>query len=363
MSIRAEMESLRPRAGLRSRVRRVQERGVRILTAALGAALAWWLARDLLGHPQPFFAPVTVVVTLGLSYGQRLRRVSELVVGVAVGVLVGDLFVYLFGSGVWQLAVVATLAMTIATFLGAGLLLTIQAGVQSIIITTLVAAPDQAFSRWLDAVLGGAVALALAMIAPAAPVTKPRRDVVDLTEEVGAILRESAAAVRAGDVEAAEDVLRRARGTEAMIAALRDGAGAANEIAAISPLHARHRGEVRLVASAINPLDRCVRNLRVLARRTGVAVRVGESVPDRYLLLVDRLAATVDELARELDQGRLGIEVRERLVRVGRAAGRGEPGATLSAELIRAQLRSMVVDLLMVTGLDYPDAVALVRAE
>ena len=90
MSIRAEMRSLRPRSGVRSRVRRVRERGVRILTAAFGAALAWWLARDLLGHPQPFFAPVTVLVTLGLSYGQRLRRVTELVVGVAVGVLVGD---------------------------------------------------------------------------------------------------------------------------------------------------------------------------------------------------------------------------------------------------------------------------------
>ena len=39
----------------------------------------------------PFFAPIAAVVSLGTSYGQRLRRVAEVTLGVAIGVFVGDL--------------------------------------------------------------------------------------------------------------------------------------------------------------------------------------------------------------------------------------------------------------------------------
>lgn len=360
MSLREEIGELRPRATLRARVRRVQDRSVRILTASGGAALAWWLARDGLGHPTPFFAPVTVLVALGLSYGQRLRRIAELVVGVALGVLVGDAFVYVFGTGVWQIAVVATLAMTLATFVGAGLLLTIQAGVQAIIVTTFVAAPDQAFSRWLDALVGGSIAIILAMVAPASPVTRPRRDVVGLTREIGAILRSAAAAYRDADEGAAAAVLTRARSTERLITNLRDASKAALEVAAISPLHARHRGDVRTMASAIDPLDRAVRNLRVLCRRVGVAVRDDEVIPERYLTAVDRLAAVVDRLGDELEAGRIGVEVRDPLLVIARRTAEGDPDASLSAELVRAQVRSMVLDLLMVTGLGYRAALTLV---
>lgn len=359
MSLRAEVGARRARAGLRGRWERLRERMLRIVTSAGGAALAWWLARDGLGHPQPFFAPVTVLVTLGLSYGQRLRRVTELVVGVAVGVLVGDAFVYLVGTGPWQIALVATVAMSIATLLGAGPLLTIQAGVQSIIVTTLVAQPDQAFSRWLDAVVGGVVAIVLATTAPAAAVERPRQALVDLVREVDAILRASVRAVRQADAGAAERALSRARRTEGLIASLREDSGAALEVAAISPWHARRRADVQLVSEAIDPLDRAVRNLRVLVRRCGVAVRAGEEVPTAYLAAADRLAEVVGLLAEELDEGRTGILVREALVGVLRRTAARDPEADLSAELVRAQLRSMVLDLLMVTGLSEPDAADL----
>ena len=82
----------------------------------------------------------------------------------------------------------------------------------------------------------------------------------------------------------------------------------------------------------------------------------------RVVDLVRRLADVVDALGAQLDAGRTGIETREALVRVARRAGRGEPGASLSAELIRAQARSMVVDLLMVTGMTYTEALGLVSA-
>jgi uncharacterized membrane protein YgaE (UPF0421/DUF939 family) len=39
------------------------------------------------------------VVSLGTSYGQRLRAVAEVTAGVALGVLLADLLAILIGSG------------------------------------------------------------------------------------------------------------------------------------------------------------------------------------------------------------------------------------------------------------------------
>ena len=63
------------------------------MQCAVAAATAWWVASALLGHVRPFFAPVVAVVALGVSYAARLRRVGEVVAGVALGVAVGDVFV------------------------------------------------------------------------------------------------------------------------------------------------------------------------------------------------------------------------------------------------------------------------------
>lgn len=350
MSIRAEVRALTPRSTVRARLARVRDRSLRLLTSALGAAFAWWFAHDVLDHPQPFFAPVTVLVTLGLSYGQRLRRVVELVVGVAVGVGIGDLFVYVFGTGVWQISVVAFVAMSIATFLGAGPLLSVQAGVQGIIVTTLVAAPDQAFSRWLDALAGGVIALVLAALAPAAPVRRPRHEAAALLDELGEIMRETAESLRSRDEVAAGRALRRARDTESRLSDLRASADEGLEVAAISPLHHRRRAEVQAISDLITPLDRCVRNLRVVARRAGVAIRAAEEVPDSYVDELTRLADVVAAMSERLGEETVPEFARDDLVAVADATRHGEAGASLSAELMRAQIRSMCVDLLMLTG-------------
>lgn len=125
-----------------------------ILQAAGGAALAWFIAAQLLGHAMPFFAPVTAMICLGLTYGNRVRRVAELTVGVAIGVVVCDIFVHFAGVGIWQIAAVCIVAMSLVVLAGAGKLLVLQAGTQGVIVATLVSSDGQAFSRWIDAVAG-----------------------------------------------------------------------------------------------------------------------------------------------------------------------------------------------------------------
>jgi len=145
----------RGRVSMRARFARVSAKRWQILQCAAAAGVAWLIAADLLGHQTPFFAPVAAVVSLGTSYGQRLRRVAEVTAGVALGVLLADLLAIWIGSGAWQLTLVVALSMSLAMLITSGQMFVTQAAVQSIIISALVPAPSDALVRWSDAVIGG----------------------------------------------------------------------------------------------------------------------------------------------------------------------------------------------------------------
>jgi len=365
---RARGASLAPRAAQRSqasvrqRLARLRHRWFFIVQSATAAAVAWWVATTVLHHQNAFFAPVTVMLSLGMSYGQRLRRVSEVTIGVAIGVLVGDTFVHFFGTGVWQIVLVVMTATTIAVLFGAGTMLVTQAGVQAIIVTTLVAGPNFGLSRWLDAVVGGSVALFAATITPAAPLRRPRAQAAVVVAELSAILTSCAQALREHDTDKAGEALDRARHSEHALDELRDLSAEGIAVVRLSPFRRRHLPAVLAIADLLEPLDRAIRNIRVLVRRASVAVRIGEDVPVAYVDLISALADVTADISAQLSERRLAVGSRAPLTAIARSSSPAGPRASLSAEVIRAQVRSIVVDLLMLTGLSYVEACAHVPA-
>jgi uncharacterized membrane protein YgaE (UPF0421/DUF939 family) len=127
--------------------------------------------------------------------------------------------------------VVCALAMSLATLLGAGQLLIIQAGVQSILVTTL--SPDLGYgvNRWLDAVIGCSVALLVATIAPSHPLRKPVQVAARVLTDLAEALTAAASALRDRDSEAAEAVLKRAQAGDEGLAAF--DAAAAEGVAVV----------------------------------------------------------------------------------------------------------------------------------
>jgi uncharacterized membrane protein YgaE (UPF0421/DUF939 family) len=342
------------------RFRRLRDRWVFLVQIGVAVLVAWLVASRLLGHTLPFFAPVTAILCLGLTYGQRLRRIVEVTVGVAIGVLVGDLIVTVLGTGPWQMSVVVVLAMAIAIVVSSGQLLVIQAGVQSVFIVALVADQSAALSRWLDAVVGGVVALAIGAIAPTSPVRRPRAEAARTVRQVVSTLRDVATALRDDDRALAAAALDTSRALEGQLVELRTAAAEGVAVVRQSPLLREHAPMAEAASALVVPLDRCVRNLRVLARRASVAVARHETVPARYVDLVEALADAAEDLARVLDEHARPAAARAVLERVAGLSARVDPSAGLSAEMIRGQVRSMVVDLLVVAGTDYDDALELV---
>lgn len=336
-------------ARVRQGLARVRLALVPMMLASVAAALAYAIDQRVLGHPHPFFAPVAAWIALGFSSDRQLRRVAELAIGVTVGVAVGDFVVHVIGSGPWQLGLVLVLTGLAARFLDRGVLLATQAGVQALVVVGLPALPSGGpVGRWTDALLGGAVALVFAALSPSDPRARSR---VQAREALGLMLRDLGSGLRAGDGDAIADALVRGRASQPALDDWRATARNAGEIARVSPGRRRLSGELARLEEAAAKTDYAMRNSRVIARR---AVSLVESEHDLEDVggVVERLSVLAARLGAVLGSGTDVTGLRSDLVAL---AGEVDPVA-LAHEDWQAQglvllLRSLVVDLLMVSGL------------
>lgn len=363
-SIRAfDVSEETARRGWRSQQRRVsrwRSRLFMIVQISIAAGLSWWIAHDLLGHSEPFLATVAAIICLGFSFGQRLARVAEVAVGVTVGVFLGDLFMEFFGTGLWQIMVAVAVAMSITTWLGARTLMVTQSAVQAAAVMTILPGADVGITRWQDALVGCSIALVIATIAPTSPVDRPRLIAAKVLHEAAYSVRAMVEALRARDAESAEQILGRARATEREMSALLTATSEGVSVVRSSPFLRRHRDEAMQVADLVVPLDRFIRNLRVLARRTAVATWRDEEVPGEYLEMLTELAQVIDECAAELFARRLPTTKLGMLHDLAGRTAHAPVLPRLSATVILAQMRSMLIDLMELCGEDYTDARAAV---
>jgi hypothetical protein len=105
------------------------------------------------------------------------------------------------------------------------------------------------------------------------------------------------------------------------------------------------------MAELVEPLDYALRNTRLLVRRVAVAAYRREPVPPAYAGLCADLASAADAVAAELEADRMAESARESLLVVALATSEVERSHELSAEVILAQLRSIIADLLRITGM------------
>jgi uncharacterized membrane protein YgaE (UPF0421/DUF939 family) len=138
----------------------------------------------------------------------------DVAIGVTLGVALGDLWLVLFGAGVWQVVLVCAIAMSLATLIGAGPLMTTQAGAQSIAVLVLAPSPIYGFERWLDALIGSTLALLVATVAPSGPLRKPGEVAAKVVAGIAETLEAAADALAAKDEHAASAVLDQVQATE-----------------------------------------------------------------------------------------------------------------------------------------------------
>ncbi|PZG41744.1 hypothetical protein C1I98_20895 [Spongiactinospora gelatinilytica] len=328
-----------------------------IVQSAVGSAVAWIVAVQLLGHAHPLFAPISVMICVGVGLGNRLRRVAELVVGVTLGVGIGDLLVSWIGSGPWQMALVIALAMAVAGLLNSGELFVTQVGSSAVLVAMLVPGEDVGgLDRMADALTGGVVGLIAVALLPASPVAIAGRHLSQLLDALSTVLERAADAIDQRDADLAAEALEKGRTTQSLVEEFTAALVNSKEITMISPLRRHHRARLVRYETAALPVDLALRNARVLARRTLAALGEPGPPPRALAESMREVSEAALLLQLELNAGREPMLARQALLAV--AARERPTNLGFSANVTLAQLRSIAVDLLQATGMDHDEATA-----
>jgi len=339
---------------LRNRVLRVRSRLFFILHSAIGAGVAYLIAVEVVRHTEPFFAPMAAVIILGLSGGDRIKRATELTLGCSLGVGLGDLLVMQIGTGYWQIFVVVGLALLVASFVSPAPLVSNQMAIGG------------GVDRMVDAFIGGAVGILVIALLPTSPLNAGRHQVSNVLGIASSVLDDVADALRAHDTAKLNQALDALRKSQASVDKLTTAASSGKEMTTISPFLWGDRGRIRSLFRILGPVDNVVRNSRVLARRAVVLTEDGDSVSEEQIKIIEEIAdislhlSDLYERHKEISEAIEIPELVRRLRQLGSHVGTDvAEGKVLSAQVILAQSRSIIVDLLQICGMSRESAVAV----
>jgi uncharacterized membrane protein YgaE (UPF0421/DUF939 family) len=327
------------------------------LQTAVAAGVAWYLATLVLGHERPFFAAIAAVISLGLAVGQEGRRAAELVFGVACGLAIADLIVLAIGTGTVQIGVVVALAMAAAVLLGGGSLLVTEAAVSGLLVVTLDPttqglSPD----RFLDALVGSGVALAISALVPNDPRRMVGRAVQPIFDELIVMLGEITAALHTDDLELAEQALEKARILDARVGGLKEALAAGYGTARLSPPRRRDLGYLAHYAAAADQLDFAVRNTRVLSRAAVNLLQDGKHAPEQVPEALLDLARAVETLGAYLETSDY-LDTRHFALKATESATAAlKERNDLETSVLIGQIQSTAMDLLRASGMEYSES-------
>ena len=363
MTDSAPLRRLARRVRVRAQVRAAGRRAAEALPAALqitvAAIVSYSIAHYLLGHPAPFVAVAVTITSLGLTRDARPRKVLETALGVTIGIALSEAMVLVIGKGVWQVALVLFVTLVVARAFSPNPAFAIAAAVQSAIVVIVPGPVDAVFTRSIDAVVAGVIALVVTALIPRDPRRVASRDARLLFSVFHESLAGAVEALSLGTPAPAELALERLRRTQSLVDNWRVSLDTAVSVARISPWLRRHLPELRVQERVLLGADLASRHLRTITRRIGVIAH-GTPRPNLAALIAE-LANAIDLLGRELDDRTLAGSSRTALVDL---AQRLDP-ATLTPEgelretLIVVLVRPLVVDLLVATGMPADEARAL----
>jgi uncharacterized membrane protein YgaE (UPF0421/DUF939 family) len=231
-----------------------------------------------------------------------------------------------------------------------------------VLVATIVS-PSNGFlpARFVDALVGGLVGLAVLVIAPRNPVKLVQRAAVPVFSELAGVLTDVAAALETRELAAMERALARARATDGSLAALREALSYGQETVQLAPTQWSERGWVQRYALAAPQVEFAMRNTRVLARAGVRAVELEPKIPKSLIGAIRDLSLATRQLEASLEHDGSGEDAHATTLKAAREATLAlEHGMGFAIDVLVGQARSIATDLLRALGVD--DAVEQIRA-
>ena len=331
-----------------------------VVQSAAAATLAWLIAHGILGHPQPFFAPIAAAISLSTSPIQRSRRIAQMVGGVLLGIGVAEIMQPLLGDSTAALGVTVLVTMSVALaagvgFFGDGMMFPNQAAASAVLVVALHRHGTGA-ERAVDAVIGGGCALLIGVgLFPAEPLGLLRDAERSVLGTLAQRLGHVAAELGAGRLPDARWTLAAGHEIHRRLSALARARATARLNVRIAPRRWRRRRAVDAENRRTAQLDLLANAVISLIR----SVARFDAAPDEHLVAeITAMAGALRWLA-EAERPWSGTVLRESEAVARDALTRADAQGIDRAEVSAAILRAVAGDLLAV--LAPPDEPPLVR--
>ncbi len=317
----------------------------------LAATLAWLFATEVIGHEDAFFAPIAAVISLNAEHGERAYNVLRMLLGVCVGIFVGEITIMILGSGYGRLAVATFGAMATARALEASRIVIGQAAASAILTVIVLNGAEVGFDRLADALVGGGVALVFTqLLFTPEPVRLVRR-----AEAAGlaAIARTLArtAHVLERDPSAVAD--REAQGMPGLHQQLIELDRAMRAGARVRRQSARWRSRAR--GQALQREIERAHQLELLGASTLMLARtaLATSAPERSLLTprIRELAEAIGDLAMQVDDREVRRRAAERSLALAHLVFEREQRSAAALTAALMSLEIVAVDFMVFAGL------------
>jgi hypothetical protein len=329
-----------------------------LLQGTGAAAAAWLIARYVLDHPEPFFAPVAALVALNTAFGERGRNALRLLQGVIVGIAVGELTLLSIGGSYGSLALAILAATVIARALSEARIAVAQAAVSAILVVALADA-DAGVDRLIDALVGAGVALVFSqLLFSPEPIRLLRRAERAALVVMADGLSSTAKALEDDDGELADNAITALREVRDDLSELGRVRRASTRVARRSLAWRSRLEPVVQEKENAGHLDLLGGSCLVLARTCGTLVSAQRA---QLAPSVRELAEALGELAGGLDSREVRQHVADRgLAVAGAISAEGESPDSAVATAVMS-VRMVATDLMVVAGIESEDAVAAVR--
>jgi uncharacterized membrane protein YgaE (UPF0421/DUF939 family) len=323
--------------------------------AAAAAGLAWLVAHNLLGHAQPFFAPIAAAIALSTSAVRRGRRIVQMIAGVMIGIAVSEGAAAVMGTSWLSIAVTVLVTMAAASavaigFFSEGMMFVNQSASAAVLVIAL-HHHGTGSERALDALIGGGVAAVIGVgLFPAHPLRMLRGAEREVLRSLAGALAEIGERLESDRGVAPDWTLAAAQDIHSQLAALAAARMTARANVRIAPRRLVLREEVSGEDGRIAILDLLANAALTLLRVGSDALEQGETIEAALAACVRELAACLGELARAPQPwpAELRTAVSQRMAALGERAGSASAarGPVLASALRAASrdVRALVPD-------------------
>ncbi|WP_209324519.1 FUSC family protein [Brevibacterium renqingii] len=342
------------RAGARA-LSRVRRAFWPLFQGALAATIAWWIALNLAGHPNPFFAPIAAFIALNANQGKRGTNAVNLVFGVLLGIVVGETALQVLGTGFAAMGIGILVATTIA-LAGDGSRLVIAQGAVGAILTVAGGKPEFGPERVVDALIGAGIALVFSqLLFPAQPLDLLRRAERDVLDAMAEAVERASQALEDDDDRAAEDAIGGLRSLRDKLTELSDTRKYSSRTARRAPVWWWRSEPIVQESENAGQLD-LLNNSVLLLVRSALAVpaeKRSDCVP-----VVTRIAEVIRQLAHDPGDRENRQHAAEGALAAFRDFDPGEDEATMWRQTHLA-VRMAAIDLMTFAGVESGQAVTL----